>query len=169
MFLPFQVLVSLSADSLETETLSYLVEGPISPTVAELGFSLMAGVRSLQYFTTGALHGFTAGAGAPGASCCSMWLVPKGILFPAGMQLGQCFELCSKVLFFWLTSVLSLDANSFLGTKNNLMVVVLYLIYFELSEHVKRMYGSGLLVKVIGQTGCEAQGEIFRKETGAKF
>lgn len=73
------------------------------------------------------------------------------------------------MLFLWLTSVLSLDANSFFGTKNNLMVTVLNLIYFELFEHVKQMYGSELLVKVIGQTGCRAQGEIFRKETGAKF
>lgn len=129
----------------------------------------MSGVEPLQYFTTGELHGFTAGAGAPGASCCSMCLVPKGILFSAGMQLGQCFELYSKVLFLWLTSVLSLDANSFFGTKNNLMVTVLYLIYFELLERVKRMYDSGLLVKVVGQTGCKAQGETFRKETGAKF
>lgn len=65
--------------------------------------------------------------------------------------------------------MLSLDANSFFGTKNNLMVTILYLIYFELFEHVKRMCGSGLSVKVVGQTGCKAQGEIFRKETGAKF
>lgn len=49
------------------------------------------------------------------------------------------------------------------------MVTILYLIYFELFEHVKRMCGSGLSVKVVGQTGCKAQGEIFRKETGAKF
>lgn len=46
MFLPFSVLVSLSADSLETGTLSYLVGGPVNPTEAELGFSLMAGVGS---------------------------------------------------------------------------------------------------------------------------
>lgn len=161
MLLPFHVLVSFTADGLETETFSYLVGGPISSTGTELGFSLMAGVQSLQYFTTGELHGFTAGAGAPGASCCSMWLVPKGILFSAGMQLGQCFELCSKVLFLWLTSVLSLDANSFFDTKNNLMVTGLYLTYFELFEHVKWMYASGLLVKVIGQTCCKTQGEIF--------
>lgn len=31
------------------------------------------------------------------------------------------------------------------------------------------MYGSGRLVKVIGQTGCKARGEIFRKETEARF
>lgn len=73
------------------------------------------------------------------------------------------------MLFLWLTSVQSPDANSFFGTKNNLMVTVVYLIYFELFEHVKCVYGSGFLVRVIGQAGCKAQGEIFRKETGAKF
>lgn len=32
----------------------------------------------------------------------------------------QCFELCSKELFLWLTFMLSLKVNSFCSTKNNL-------------------------------------------------
>lgn len=76
----------------------------------------------------------------------------------------HCFELCSKELFLWFTFMLSLNVNSFCSTKNNLMAVVAYLSYFKLFvECVKWMYDSGLLVKIIGQTGGKAQRKIFMK------
>lgn len=139
------------------------MEAPISPHGAELGFLLSVEVQSLQYFTAGELHGFTAGAGALGASCCSVWLVPKR-MFPAGMQLRSALSFaamnCSCGLLLCCPWMLILSV----AWRIVWWPLLLYLMYFKLFvEHIKQMYDSGLLVKIIGQTGCKAQRKIFLK------